>query len=1164
MSDRPNAPRFDPESEVRFALVMYGGVSLAIYMNGIAQELLRVVRATAPRQKPGVVPPEDDTQMLLAHDDLDATEHIYRRIAQHLDAGRWDPAALATDSPDAPVRCRLVIDIISGTSAGGINGVFLAKALATGESIERLAGLWVEEGAIEHLINDNESRFDRSPRPKFPSSLLNSRRMYRKLVDAFDDMDDDADPGITAPLVHQVDLFVTTTDIVGLPIALRLSDRVVAERRHRNVFHLRYEDGSHGVKCDDFERANNPFLAFISRCTSSFPFAFEPMTLADIDPVLEARGKRTRPRRVESDGKPWRRFFPAYTGDADDQVSVNDANETEARFESAEPWVRDGGPSIAQRAFGDGGYLDNKPFEYAIGALTGRRTNLPTQRKLLYVEPSPEHPELDAAPGTRPNAIENVNAALSLARYETIRNDLERVLTRNNLVERVGRIVQGIDEDLARRDARRPAAKQRVEPSQTDAAQVTPEYLSDQYGTLDLAAMIEQHGIAYGGYHRLKVSALTDEIAEYVARVSKFNEQSDEFQAIRHLVAAWRDRNYAPYLTDGARNAKLKSENEFSLCYDLNFRIRRLTFVLGRCDVLLAASDAELQTMLGHRRLAIDATNESRAIFENTLRELRHELAPCVTRLRDLRLSLLGRDASVNPLGDAVHGLRIRREEMLRVLNPPTVQERVAEAAKLLDERQLWTAMEQIAKRLAAVIAERTIPASKLCSQQLPPPPVGMTEPSDTAGVARAILRWYYWDYERYDQLIFPAFFSTEVGEEMTLVDVLRASPEDARSLIDESAASEPRRKLAGNALMHFGAFLDRRWRWNDIMWGRLDGAERLIMGLLSGAGPDRDALRSALVNEVHGAILEDELRKPEAEPFTWATAAEQTEIHKLLTLPPDAPAADRHAARERVRLIFKKSYRTPPGPGAQASATAAARATRVVGQMLDGMTEQYAILERPAAWLTRLGSIAWGIVEVAVPQSMRNLVVTHAFKLLYTLEALLVGIGVLLNDTIRNFGLQVFAVTLAGHLTVLLVRDLFSSRTSWMRRVVGLLALGVAIVATVGGLALFDASLRDAVSQYVFASGGPLRFAATLVAVFGVLVLALRIGAAKVWRFLGGSPSAEAIAAAAESEPAGIMAKILKPRRPGRKQYDRRSGGLDSQRLPRDVHPHQEEYESR
>ena len=42
----------DYTQEVRFAVVMYGGVSLAIYINGIAQELLSMVRST-PEPKNG-------------------------------------------------------------------------------------------------------------------------------------------------------------------------------------------------------------------------------------------------------------------------------------------------------------------------------------------------------------------------------------------------------------------------------------------------------------------------------------------------------------------------------------------------------------------------------------------------------------------------------------------------------------------------------------------------------------------------------------------------------------------------------------------------------------------------------------------------------------------------------------------------------------------------------------------------------------------------------------------------------------------------------------------------------------------------------------------------------------------------------------------------------
>src|SRR6476620_1500593 len=46
-SGNQSKPAIDYTREVRFAVVMYGGVSLAIYINGIAQELLRWVRSTA-------------------------------------------------------------------------------------------------------------------------------------------------------------------------------------------------------------------------------------------------------------------------------------------------------------------------------------------------------------------------------------------------------------------------------------------------------------------------------------------------------------------------------------------------------------------------------------------------------------------------------------------------------------------------------------------------------------------------------------------------------------------------------------------------------------------------------------------------------------------------------------------------------------------------------------------------------------------------------------------------------------------------------------------------------------------------------------------------------------------------------------------------------------
>jgi hypothetical protein len=66
--------------EVRLAVVMYGGSSLAIYMNRISQELLRLVRATAP-ERPDALP---GARALLADTKLEGTECVYRELGRML------------------------------------------------------------------------------------------------------------------------------------------------------------------------------------------------------------------------------------------------------------------------------------------------------------------------------------------------------------------------------------------------------------------------------------------------------------------------------------------------------------------------------------------------------------------------------------------------------------------------------------------------------------------------------------------------------------------------------------------------------------------------------------------------------------------------------------------------------------------------------------------------------------------------------------------------------------------------------------------------------------------------------------------------------------------------------------------------------------------------
>ena len=113
--------------EVRIALVCYGGVSLAIYMHGVTRELHRLVTASSRfNEEPNPFKPS-------------CSEHVYWELLHEL---------AARDG----VRTRVVVDVISGTSAGGINGVFLAKAIAHDLSQKSLRDLWFEEADIGKLL----------------------------------------------------------------------------------------------------------------------------------------------------------------------------------------------------------------------------------------------------------------------------------------------------------------------------------------------------------------------------------------------------------------------------------------------------------------------------------------------------------------------------------------------------------------------------------------------------------------------------------------------------------------------------------------------------------------------------------------------------------------------------------------------------------------------------------------------------------------------------------------------------------------------------------------------------------------------------------------------------------------------------------------------------
>src|SRR5206468_2474435 len=114
-----------------------------------------------------------------------------------------------------------------------------------------------------------------------------------------------------------------------------------------------------------------------------------------------------------------------------------------------------------------------------------------------------------------------------------------------------------------------------------------------------------------------------------------------------------------------------------------------------------------------------------------------------------------------------------------------------------------------------------------------------------------------------WDVLLYPIQALSDVGER-DHVEVVRISPRDEHRI---PVMGDPKqKKLVGAEKGHFGAFLSRRGREQDYLWGRLDGAERYIRILLADA---EEADVERWCNEAFAAVLEeDEQAVPKAAPL--------------------------------------------------------------------------------------------------------------------------------------------------------------------------------------------------------------------------------------------------------------------------------------------------------
>ena len=521
-------PREDGEvKELRLALVCYGGVSLAIYMHGMTKELHRLAKASA--ELDGGVDEAGSSP----------TERAWREVL-----------TVTTSEPPAGVRPRVVVDVIAGTSAGGINGIYLAKALAHNGSQDGLRDVWFDRGDIRELVRG----------PKWVPMVLRlawlivrglaplrGEHMSVWLYGALGKMDrSERAPPVLASLVpedHELRLFVTITDLSGYNREVPLDHQgQVYDREHRHVLEFRYANGGR----DDFSEQANGALAFAARTTSSFPGAFRPVSL---------------------------RSFSEAIGLPRVDLSL-----------MAGPFFRLYGLSGASPSdtwFVDGGVLDNRPFGHAVRAIREQPAATEVDRRLLYLEPDPAEPEANPS-GEEPGPIASVlGSVVGVPRKEPIVDDLLEVVAQNKRVRRVREVIESSFDPIATR------VEEALGTSLVGlAAEPSGELLGNWRERLNELAIADA-GLAYATYSRLKVSGTVDGCAGTVCALLDFPEDSNQALLVRAALHSWAkesgvfDRTVEPSPV----------QVQFLRDFDLAYAERRLRLVIAGLNWMYEQAD---------------------------------------------------------------------------------------------------------------------------------------------------------------------------------------------------------------------------------------------------------------------------------------------------------------------------------------------------------------------------------------------------------------------------------------------------------------------------------------------------------------------------------------------------------------------------------------------
>ncbi|APG63780.1 patatin [Sphingorhabdus lutea] len=735
------------EKELRLALICYGGVSLAIYMHGITREIWHLCRAS--RNFHDATPINEGSQA------------IYRLLLHDIEQ-------------ESGIAMRILTDIVAGSSAGGINGIFLSQAITTGQSLEPLTDLWLSNADVEKLLDPDARPFSRFT--KFwatPIAWLLLRRrggavqqnvakeardevagklssfvrarwfappfggmeFSSLLLDAFQAMENGPKGPSLLPPAQPLDLFVTATDFYGYKTTLNLnSPAKVSENEHRLT--IRFSTVAQ-LNADDAENdhhlhlGHHAELVFAARATASFPGAFPPMTVREID-NLSTKHKLSWPNRDNF----LARILPEYSSNN----------------------------NLENAILVDGSILANAPFMQAIGALRNRPARREVDRRFVYIDPKPGiasfRPKINRTdadelaqhghPSTGPGWFATIfGASSNIPREQPIRDSLELINGRSDRIMRMKDITDNLQHEVEQYVEQMVGRNLFI--NRPTAARLTKWRLKTQDQSAKLA------GISYPTYGHLKLAGIVDDMISLARRILP-SATEDHFQSLRSAIWTYLKENGMSSVS-GKSGGASKEIIEFFIQHDLRYRIRRMRFMA--------------------RKLSDEVEAKSTAT------------SPNIEQMHDVIYHILA--------------LYLDRE---------TANFHGPDMAKIVQNGP-----ENPHAFLSALMQKRDLQSTDILADEMICEGIANLEDEQ-----RRAMMFGYLGYPLYDIATLP-LLQGEGLDEFDPIKVDRISPDDA-------VAIEPGGTIAtlkGIEFNNFGAFFSRTYRENDYLWGRLHGADRLI-----------------------------------------------------------------------------------------------------------------------------------------------------------------------------------------------------------------------------------------------------------------------------------------------------------------------------------------------